>query len=318
VFGLFKRRSQKPPVCRVCGEPLAFVHTGEAGADDLLKSSKLWRDYDTGVCLRCRYNYYPDRSDASETSTSESLSAGEQNDLVETSALPFVEDDHEPGLGYQSGGTDAYFGDDGAQEHKPDVPYKPGNGYRTDDEIGRDNDPLAKLTDRLLGTSPEFPAPARRVLVRILFFAAIYLGFTFWPDQNDGNEIAPKYIPPETSTAPLSQVGPMPGAFDSAVRTTGNRSAIPVGNVGQWIMASDYPVAALREERSGTVGFQLEIGSSGEVTGCNIVESSGHADLDQASCGNLMRRARFSPARDANGEPVASSYSNKVRWEIPQ
>lgn len=83
-------------------------------------------------------------------------------------------------------------------------------------------------------------------------------------------------------------------------------------------MASDYPVAALREERSGTVGFQLEIGSSGEVTGCNIVESSGHADLDQASCGNLIRRARFSPARDANGEPVASTYSNKVRWEIPQ
>lgn len=90
------------------------------------------------------------------------------------------------------------------------------------------------------------------------------------------------------------------------------------GNPGNWANANDYPSRALREEREGTTRFRLTVGTNGRVTDCQITGSSGHADLDQAACKNLTRRARFRPALDANGEPMVGYYANAVRWQIPK
>lgn len=92
----------------------------------------------------------------------------------------------------------------------------------------------------------------------------------------------------------------------------------PRGNPGSWANANDYPSRALREEREGTTRFRLTVNADGRVADCQITGSSGHADLDQAACKNLTRRARFRPALDANGNPTTGSYSNAVRWEIPK
>ena len=40
--------------------------------------------------------------------------------------------------------------------------------------------------------------------------------------------------------------------------------------------------------------------------------------LDQAACSNITRRARFTPAKDGSGNPVQDTYSNRVRWVIPE
>lgn len=93
--------------------------------------------------------------------------------------------------------------------------------------------------------------------------------------------------------------------------------AQPRGNPGSWATTNDYPSRALREERSGTTGFRVTVGADGRVIDCQITSSSGHADLDQATCQNVSRRARFKPAMQ-NGEPVQGSYSNRVRWVIPE
>jgi len=74
----------------------------------------------------------------------------------------------------------------------------------------------------------------------------------------------------------------------------------------------------LREEREGTTRFRLTVNADGRVSDCQITGSSGHADLDEAACKNLTRRARFRPALDANGNPTTGSYSNAVRWQIPK
>ncbi|VWX59714.1 energy transducer TonB [Sphingorhabdus sp. 109] len=92
----------------------------------------------------------------------------------------------------------------------------------------------------------------------------------------------------------------------------------PRGNPGNWANANDYPSRALREEREGTTRFRLTVGANGRVTDCQITGSSGHADLDQAACKNLTRRARFRPSLDANGEPTTGYYANAVRWQIPE
>jgi len=54
------------------------------------------------------------------------------------------------------------------------------------------------------------------------------------------------------------------------------------------------------------------------VTGCSVTSSSGSPDLDDATCANVTRRARFNPATDGEGQPTSGSYSNRVRWVIPK
>ena len=96
------------------------------------------------------------------------------------------------------------------------------------------------------------------------------------------------------------------------------KGASPKGNPGNWATTNDYPSRALREEREGTTGFRVTVGPDGRVTDCTVTSSSGHADLDQATCDNVRRRARFNPATDGEGQPTSGSYSNRVRWVIPK
>ncbi|MDQ4420113.1 energy transducer TonB [Sphingobium sp. DEHP117] len=91
--------------------------------------------------------------------------------------------------------------------------------------------------------------------------------------------------------------------------------------VGQALSAQtpeDYPLDALREGRQGTTSLRLAVAKDGSVKGCLILESSGHVDLDAASCERMIRRARFKPANDQNGAPIDSTYDMRFVWKIPQ
>jgi protein TonB len=92
----------------------------------------------------------------------------------------------------------------------------------------------------------------------------------------------------------------------------------PRGNPGNWANANDYPSRALREEREGTTSFRVVVNASGRVDSCQITGSSGHSDLDAATCKNIQRRARFRPSLDAQGNPTTGTWSSRVRWQIPK
>jgi len=61
----------------------------------------------------------------------------------------------------------------------------------------------------------------------------------------------------------------------------------------------------------------VTVGTDGRVVDCTITSSSGSPDLDAATCTNVTRRARFKPALE-NGQPVQATYSNRIRWVIPE
>lgn len=92
----------------------------------------------------------------------------------------------------------------------------------------------------------------------------------------------------------------------------------PKGNAGRWVTTNDYPSRALREEQEGVTTVRLSVDASGKVTGCAVTGSSGSSLLDDATCKNMQRRARFDPATDGEGKPVSGSYTQSVKWEIPQ
>ena len=86
------------------------------------------------------------------------------------------------------------------------------------------------------------------------------------------------------------------------------------GDVQGLITGDDYPPSALDNNEQGTVHVTLTIGPSGRVVGCS--PSGGPSSLQNATCRLLTSRARFSPAQDANGNPVTSTYSRSIRWQI--
>lgn len=107
---------------------------------------------------------------------------------------------------------------------------------------------------------------------------------------------------------------PAPPSADYAVP---NAQVRPL-NSGSWVTTYDYPLRALAENREGTVAFTLAINAMGQASDCKITQSSGHADLDAATCLHLMARARFAPARGQDGRAITSEYANRVTWKIDQ
>lgn len=141
---------------------------------------------------------------------------------------------------------------------------------------------------------PRVPTPAASSIVSVDLLPAPPLPF---PPAHI--EVAPP--PPPASLVPSKASG---------VRALGNRNS--------WIITDDYPAAALRAEDEGVVSLSVQVGSDGRVSGCSIVASSGSAALDSAACRLYQRRARFEPARDDAGNAVATSYSDRVRWQLPR
>lgn len=116
---------------------------------------------------------------------------------------------------------------------------------------------------------------------------------------------APK--PPIISRPLASPPAPVAGSATAAPR---------IGTVALF-SEDDYPIAALHLGEQGTVQVELLIGKLGRVENCRILQSSNSAALDVATCNILRRRARYSPARDASGQPVEDRLTVKIRWQLP-
>lgn len=85
-----------------------------------------------------------------------------------------------------------------------------------------------------------------------------------------------------------------------------------------WSTNDEYPKKALRERRDGTTYFNVTVGTDGKSKSCTVTQSSGHADLDEAACGIIMRRGRWEPATNNAGEPIEAVWSSKFRWVLPR
>lgn len=95
----------------------------------------------------------------------------------------------------------------------------------------------------------------------------------------------------------------------------GPTPAVAINGGRDWVYTTDYPRDALAERRGGSVVMRLRVDSRGMVEECSVVESSGHADLDSISCMAMAMRGRYEPARNADGQRIASDVMRAVRWD---
>lgn len=87
-------------------------------------------------------------------------------------------------------------------------------------------------------------------------------------------------------------------------------------NLPEMVTADDYPTVSVFRGEEGTVTVEVQVDPSGVVTSCTIAQSSGHSALDAQTCAVFRARARFAPATNRAGRPVAGTYSRKVVWRL--
>jgi protein TonB len=105
-----------------------------------------------------------------------------------------------------------------------------------------------------------------------------------------------------------------PAAIQPAVVLQGPQER---GSTQSYISPDDYPAAAEGSGAHGIVRFTLTIDPAGRVVGCNIRQSSGSSVLDAATCNIMRRRARYTPARDSNGNPAVGTIEQQIEWKAP-
>jgi len=88
-------------------------------------------------------------------------------------------------------------------------------------------------------------------------------------------------------------------------------------NLASLFSDQDYPATALAAREQGMVGFALDVGANGRVSGCTITQSSGSTALDDTTCRLIRSRARFTPATDAGGATVPDKVRGKIVWTLP-
>ena len=122
--------------------------------------------------------------------------------------------------------------------------------------------------------------------------------------------------PPIPPVAPPVIAPPPPPAPPPPRKTVSAQSAR--GDLRTLFTADDYPASAASAGAEGTAQAELTIGPDGRVTGCNLTRSTGNSALDSATCNILRRRAKFTPARDSNGNPTTDTYTTPtITWVVP-
>ena len=127
--------------------------------------------------------------------------------------------------------------------------------------------------------------------------------------------IAVQVAPTPPPIPQIVQAPPAPPPPPPPHKTVSAQSAR--GDVRTLFSADDYPASAQAAGAEGTAQATLTIGPDGRVVGCNLIKSTGNGALDSATCNILRRRAKFTPARDSNGNPTTDTYTTPpIRWQL--
>ncbi|MHA6332060.1 energy transducer TonB family protein [Qipengyuania sp. CAU 1752] len=109
------------------------------------------------------------------------------------------------------------------------------------------------------------------------------------------------------------------GLGTGAGRGGAGRGGIPVTRpvlVSTITDASSFPVPpGGRKERIGkSVDVRLGVSAEGRVTSCQVVRASPFPQTDAKVCELAYEQVRFEPARDVNGDAVASTFTYRQRF----
>ena len=104
------------------------------------------------------------------------------------------------------------------------------------------------------------------------------------------------------------------GGGDGDGDGAGDRDATPPRQIRGRISNRDYPENLSDAGIGGRVTVLYLVETDGRVADCDVVGSSGNAQLDQWTCRLIRERFRFRPSRDGRGRPVPALIRENHTW----
>jgi TonB family protein len=102
----------------------------------------------------------------------------------------------------------------------------------------------------------------------------------------------------------------------ASIANTDSEQAVRMSTNGEFI-ADHYPIRALKAREQGKVGFRLVVEPDGSLGSCDVTESSGSNALDTETCELILRHARMSPVRNAEGRAIRAVQNGYINWKLP-
>ena len=90
----------------------------------------------------------------------------------------------------------------------------------------------------------------------------------------------------------------------------------PVQSRTEWLTGDDYPNLAAAYGVQGWVIARLEIAPDGGVKDCRSINLDKYRGFRDSVCQAMKKRARFRPALDSSGKPVAAPYVLAIRFAL--
>ncbi len=128
-----------------------------------------------------------------------------------------------------------------------------------------------------------------------------------------GSGIPPAVAAPGTMPSPLSAAGP-PAKAGSGAGHAGAGAFVGASPRTGWQVKPPYPREARRRSLEGVAVVEMEVDDTGRVARVRLVQSSGHACLDEAAL-EAAREWRFIPARQ-DGIPVPATVRRRFAFHL--
>jgi protein TonB len=133
----------------------------------------------------------------------------------------------------------------------------------------------------------------------------------------------PPFVPPPditvtdapVSTTTITTQSTVATPPPAVVKPAGPSSPVLSPGSGNNCASSFYPPGAVRLNQEGTTLVMIHVATDGSVSSVQVLDSSGHDSLDDASIRCISARWHFKPAME-NGVPVEGTKEMKVVWKL--
>jgi len=76
----------------------------------------------------------------------------------------------------------------------------------------------------------------------------------------------------------------------------------------RWVRGTDLKKLPVQ---AGRIMVSIGVSATGKASYCSVVRSSENASFDALVCQAILKRARFDPALDKDGQPIPSAYERE-------
>lgn len=104
--------------------------------------------------------------------------------------------------------------------------------------------------------------------------------------------------------------------YDPAALSRLSRPATLLTPTNQLLTSADYPESMARSDMNGSAQYRLGVDESGGVASCHVLYQDPKAPFAEATCFALKKRAKYTPALDADGKPVPIYFVGRASWRM--